>query len=77
VFLQHICLKPFRPVLLFFTPVPAISDLYLILRSIHLDCDPLFSVLSYHTHRHALTHAAVFPRLFIRDPFDMALTRHL
>jgi len=29
------------------------------------------------THRHALTHAPVFPRLLIRDPFDMALTRHL
>jgi len=23
------------------------------------------------------THAPVFPRLLIRDPFDMALTRHL
>jgi len=41
VFLQHIRRKPFRPVLLFFTPVPALSDLYLIHRSIHLYCDPL------------------------------------
>jgi len=48
VFLQHVRLKPFRPVLHSLTPVPAISDLYLILRSIHLYCDPLFSVRSYY-----------------------------
>ena len=46
VFLQHVRLKPFKPMLLFLTPVPAISDLYLILRSIHLYCDPVFSVRS-------------------------------
>jgi len=50
VFLQRLRLKSFRPLLLFFTPVPAISDLYLILRSIHfssLIVSPLLMLLSF------------------------------
>jgi len=39
---------PFRPVLHFLTPEPAISNLDLILGSVRFYCDPLFSVHSYH-----------------------------
>ena len=77
VFLQRLASRPLD-LYCFSLHLCRLSPIYISSLGRYISIVALFSrYVPIMTHRHALTHAPVFPRLLIRDPFDMALTRHL